>query len=227
MLRKLHGLRIGFVALLLAVSVTSCSAERTAEPIVAQHSSGIVPDDTLEDLVTYGDLAVVFTVVSEQELAPTQVELERGEGTITRQVTARQTSAPLWERPSWSDPVDPPTEWQIADGGWVFNGSERRRIVDADRSDPLEVGHTYVAIRTYSSVGGKPREWFSLQRIPLDDGRVRFSEGTLASLDPTLARLQGMTDKAVGLRLTATPPNVKALPYMELDAAERFQRVVS
>jgi hypothetical protein len=219
---------------LLCLVTTGCTASsRDADQtggaggVVVRHGASMVPADTLQDLVTYGDVAVVVDVVAEAELPPVQADVDRGEGTITRQVTAQQVGAPVWVRPSRSKTAPlPKKEWKAADGGWVFHGAKRTRIVD-EGQDALVVGSRYLAVRTFSTIGGVGApEWISLAYFPLDGGKVRYSQRTLDESSPQLQRLQGATQTAVRSALTTTAPSSAAKPYMELDAFNRYEKAV-
>ena len=116
--------------LLIALLASGCSstsgnlADAANDDVVLVHDSQVVPATTMTDLVTYGDVASVFEVVSEKELPLTREELERGEGVIVRQVRAKQVSGvPAWKRASNGGSATPPTEWNIADGGGSSMGA--------------------------------------------------------------------------------------------------------
>ena len=205
--------------------LAACGNAQSDEEVVLTHGSSIVPDQTIEDLVTYGDVAVVFEVVSESELSPSKEERARGEGTITREVVAQQVGEPVWVRPTRSKSAPRPEKrWEISDGGWLFHGKKRTRML-AEGQDTLVVGSRYLAVRTYSSISGLPPEWFSLTYIPLEDGQVRFSKRALSGSTPDLKRLQGVADDKVADLLDSTKPDPAAVPYMKLDAYERYGKV--
>jgi hypothetical protein len=227
--------RSGLVAVLACLTAAGCASgsggsdqANRADDVIVRHGSTMVPADTLEDLVTYGDVAVVIDVTAETELPATKSDLERGEGTIIRQVTVRQVGSPVWTRPSRSKSApSPKKEWKASDGGWVFHGSKRIRMVD-EGQDTLVVGSRYLAVRTYSTIGGVGApEWISLAYFPLTDGKVRYSKRTLDESATDIQRLQGSTQEAVGSALKATKPSAKAQPYMKLDAFNRYQKAMS
>lgn len=92
--------RLVAVAVAAAVSVIAAGCSPSSERATLADGSSVVPGDTTQDWVTYGDVLVEFTVTEEQRIPATPAEVERGEGTIARQVTAQQACAPLWTRPS-------------------------------------------------------------------------------------------------------------------------------
>lgn len=213
------------LAALLVILSAGCGA---APERVVQSGSNIVPDSTVQDLVTYGDVAVLFTVVAESEVAPTEEEVKRGEGTVTRQVTARQDGGIVWSRPTRDKLASPPaSQWIISDGGWIFHGDKRVRLEVAGRS-PLVVGQQYLAVRTFSSLGGDTEpEWFSLAYMPLKSGKIQFGQDYLQADSGSYAEsIQGLSVPDVARLLRATEPDPKAVPFMQLDAAERYQKTV-
>ncbi|MCW2805785.1 MAG: hypothetical protein JWN06_4002 [Propionibacteriaceae bacterium] len=210
-------------ALTLVVSVTACGAD--PKPIT-QSASTVVPTESLQDLVTYGDVLVKFNVMKETEIPAADDEVKRGEGTTTRQVVASQDGEALWTRPSRKEPgADPPSPWVISDGGWFFTKNERVPLGVEGRA-PLVVGKHYLAVRTFSSLGGDTNsEWFSLAYIPLQGDRVQFDPQFVEDGDSSYARaLQGLTvlEAANLLENSAVDPEVA--PYMDLDAAKRYQK---
>lgn len=209
--------------LISLILVTSCAPDPGE---IYMSGSGVVPARTLQDWATYGDVAVRFRVISEHEVDASDEEKRRGEGTITRQVIARQTGAPFWERAT-RPPSEPPSpaEWTISDGGWAFNGSQRRRLLVGDRP-ALVVGQEYLAIRTLSTIGGvPPKEWFSLVYLPLDGSNtIDVSAQQLKDSMVDAPAIDNISPAALGKLLNSTRPDAKSIPYMELDAYERYQR---
>lgn len=61
-------------ALTLVVSVTACGAD--PKPIT-QSASTVVPTESLQDLVTYGDVLVKFNVMKETEIPAADDEVKR------------------------------------------------------------------------------------------------------------------------------------------------------
>lgn len=216
----------------VVVLVTAFGCGAAPDPIPSHYvASGaqIVPASTAQDLATYGDVAVLFTVASESEVPPTQEEIARGEGTITRLVTAKQSGNVLWSRPSrvMTAEGSPPRSWTIADGGWVFHGKTRTPL-DVEGRARLVVGNQYLAIRTFSSLGGSTApEWFSLCYLPVKGGQVAIDRSMLPADATSFQRnFQGLTMAAAVRTLATTHPDPKAQPYMQLDAAHRYEKTV-
>lgn len=221
--------QVAGAATMLVIGLVGCaSVGAQPQPVRYMHAGAtIVPSETVEDLVTYGDVAVVFTVVEESEVAPTAAEVKRGEGTITRLVTARQDGKPVWTRPSRAKGAPAPaTEWEIADGGWLFHGDKRTRL-ELQGRPRLEVGEQYLAVRTFSSLGGQTEsEWFSLGYIPLAQGRVQIDGRSLPERsDSYLRATQGLSVTSVADLLVGAPPDARAAQFMDLDAAQRYQKI--
>lgn len=213
-----------FASLILLLCL-GCGATPTR---IVQSGSSIVPNSTAQDLVTYGDVAVVFTVVEELEVPPTEAEVARGEGTITRQVTARQEGKAVWSRPTRNKLApEPGAVWTISDGGWVFHGTKRIPL-EVEGRPRLVVGEQYLAVRTFSSLGGETtQEWFSLCYIPLRGGRINIDAKSVKDGSASYLRsLQDLSPAGVGRLLKSTSPDSEATPYMNLDAAHRYARTI-
>lgn len=112
----------------------------------------------------------------------------------------------------------------ISDGGWVFHGKETQPLRVAGR-EPLLVGHDYLAVRTYSTISTDDAEWFSLTYLPLNGGKIE-SSAALLEASATLRELQGLSARGFAERLEATSPDPAAVPYMDLDAFNRYQKSV-
>lgn len=214
------------VGLIAGVS-QGCASTTTS---IVQSGAEVVPTESLQDLVTYGDVAVVFEVTSEATIPPGEDEVRRGEGTITRQVRARQIGEPLWVRPTRDKTAPGPTkEWTISDGGWIFhdgNVDNKVRLEVGGRL-PLVVGQRYLAVRTYSSFGGETEsEWFSLRYIPLKDGRIVIDKSRLdGPADADFDTLQGRSTSDFTQTLIQTDPDSRLANFMHLDAAQRYQKL--
>jgi hypothetical protein len=61
----------------------------------------------------------------------------------------------------------------------------------------------------------------------LENDVVNYPEESLVTLSPELRELQGLSTTAVAALLQATTPDIKAIPFMDLDAFERYQRITS
>lgn len=216
------------LVLAVLIALAGCSLTHPAQPQqpISESGATIVPLETKQDWVTYGDVLMAFRVTSEKEIPPSKEEVDRGEGTITRQVTAQQSEGDvLWTRPSRSsDQPLPVSTWTIADGGWIFHGNDRQPLTVAGR-EPLTVGGEYIAIRTFARIGGDDtREWFSMQYLPVQDARIHFSDTSV--LIPDLKSVQDLSVTDFIAMLNKVPPDPRAVPYMSLDPVDRYHRVV-
>ena len=88
MYARIRGLAAIAMVTLVTLLVAACGSSRD-EMIVAASSSSVVPMETLEDWVTYGDHLVELTVLDERRIPPTEEEMQRGEGTIGRRITVK------------------------------------------------------------------------------------------------------------------------------------------
>jgi hypothetical protein len=98
--------------------------------------------------------------------------------------------------------------------------------LEVDGRSPLVVGGHYLAVRTFSSLGGDTRsEWFSLAYLPLAGDRVEFDSKLLEDDNAGYATsLHGLTAPEVANVLEKSAVDPEVAPYMDLDAAERYQR---
>lgn len=214
-------------AAVLAFSAAACTAE--PRPPIVQSASTVVPVESLQDLATYGDVLVSFRAEKEIEIPATEAELQRGKGTTTRQVVASQEGNALWTRPSRGElQPAPPAQWVISDGGWFFTSDEKVPLVIEGRP-PLVVGERYLAVRTFSSLGGDTKpEWFSLAYLPIRGDIVQLDSLLSKGSAPSYANLlNGLAVPAVANLLNKTPVDAEVKPYMELDAAKRYQKKFS
>jgi hypothetical protein len=101
-------------AIATIIGLAACGHSETptrAEDVLLGRGADHLPNRTASDWVTYADHVVVATATGEQEVAPTQQEVERGEGTFGRTVALRVDKV-LWSR---SDVPRP------APDTWVYN----------------------------------------------------------------------------------------------------------
>jgi hypothetical protein len=191
-------------------------------------ADSVVPVDTFQDWVTYGDYLVEFVVVSEESIPPSKEELDRGKGTIGRRITI-QLSKPLWTRRTLRNGLKAPSTIVTGGGFWAFHGKTEQRVRINNR-DWLEVNSRYLAILSYideeyavnpkKSPSSASPHWGPLTWMSYDGGMVRSTSATQlrnAVIGTTGSQLAGI--------LAATQPDPDAAPYMSEDPALRYQHV--
>ena len=213
----------------VALSTTGCvsTPQRTGD--VAAQSSGVIPTDSLEDWVTYGDDLAPFTVKSVREGEPDPEERERKEGTISREMTI-SIDEPLWSRPTASGEVRLPSELTTGAGFYVFHGEDRQRAIVEGRPW-LEQDEKYLGIFNFMDPelknqmpdpGKGDPVWGPIVWMHMDDeGRV---DEVFNPDEPSTKELVGKTAKEVAAVLQETEPDPKASRYMDDDPAVRYQR---
>lgn len=147
-------------------------------------TSDHLPNESATDWVTYADHVVVVTPVSEQDVAPAEEEITRGEGVIDRMV-ALQVKDVLWSRSKSTQPA--PSEFDWLAWGWQFSdGDTSNRVQIAGEDAPrLELGHQYImalvweAARCSPGDDRVPAQWRGLgadSNIPYDDNIIGQGE---------------------------------------------------
>ncbi|MCG0288031.1 hypothetical protein [Streptomyces sp. PSAA01] len=163
----------------LAVSDRDEATARTEDVIVGQGADHL-PNRSASDWVTYADHVVVVSATGEKEIAPTQQEVERGEGTVGLTV-ALTVDKVVWSRPDAHRPA--PDTWEYSAMGWQFQGGDtgnrtKMALVDQPRVEP---GHRYVmAIRWEAATCSPGDDPEPAQRRGLGEGsEVPFDAGVI------------------------------------------------
>ncbi|MBO3681968.1 hypothetical protein J5X86_44525 [Streptomyces sp. NEAU-YJ-81] len=151
--------------------------------------------------MTYADHVLVVSATREKEIAPTQQEVERGEGTVGRTV-ALTVDKVLWSRPDAPRPA--PDTWEYSAMGWQFQdgdtGNRTKMALDQPRVEP---GHRYVmAIRWEAATCSpgddpEPARWQGLgegSEVPFDAGVI--GQGELEGRPRTAAQARSAKLKA-------------------------------
>lgn len=213
---------------------TGGEASREGNAVMG-HGAAAIPDTTLTDWVTYSDQLVVWTATDEVrgEVDPDDKAVD--EGLIPRLVTVK-TDKIVWSRPGLASELKKgPGELQIANGGWVFHGSDEKPFLMDDQTQ-MEVGQQYVAVVSYADLSlfgsSTPRpdadgpEWIGMDWFKLDNGVIdpKAALGDPKGL-PARAAIAGLTTTAAATVLSATTIDPKAKPYMDLDPMLRVRKV--
>ncbi|MFJ4011090.1 hypothetical protein [Streptomyces sp. NPDC090026] len=152
--------------------------------VLLAEGSDRLPNQTAEDWVTYADHVVIVSATSEQEVAPDQVEIDRGEGLIGRNVNLKVDKV-LWSRDGALKAA--PKTWEYPTLGWQFKDDDldnRQKMAMAD-SPRLEKGHSYIMAIMWEAAQcpegdeKEPAGWFGLgegSEIPYDNGIIGNGE---------------------------------------------------
>ncbi len=186
------------------------------------------PDSTARDWVTYADHLAIVHVTAE---TPGAKDVDVGDpatGIQARSVTV-QVNQVLWSRAT--APRLPTTmTWSAA--GWTYdaNGREKTYWWGYPR---LEVGHTYVSPITYwrydTPEDDTWAEFTPRGVLPYDDGVLGQGETTPCANPqwaPVAEKMIGERADALADVLRQTKPDQRAVPYMDLNQSERYQRAV-
>ncbi len=228
---------LGVILAALCLLATSCGGE-PRPAAVAGNDQKVLPSETLQDWVTYGDRLVVVEATAESASPISEGERESGEGYSSRQVSMKIITT------HWSSPetdrtreLETPTELTTANGGSVVKG-KTRKPVRFDGETYATVGQPYLALLTYSSIAltvdpqtravtrfEKP-SWTIGALVPLEDGLVAPADDPDGEDSPVRAKLAALTPEASGELLGKTEPDPAASEYAALDPVARYQNVV-
>lgn len=210
------------IAVVVAVLAAGCTPQH---PGVIMEGAQAFPGESVQDWVTYGDVAVTFTVISEREIPPTPAEVERGEGTITRMVTVERKGDPSWSRPSRAkDAATMPNQWEIANGGWLFHGDEKLPLFSSGLPT-FVVGEEYLAVEAYSTCFSDHGEWVGVTFLPLQNGVITWPERASTRPVAGAAAVEGKSALELAAVLATTKGDPRAEKYMALDPCDRWQKV--
>ena len=198
---------VGIAVAALAAPAADPGGQAAAEEVVLGQGSDLFPSVTAADWVTYADHVIVVEAVSEEAIAPTAEELERGEGVIGRTV-ALSIEEVLWSRED--APVAAPSTWAYSALGWHFNEGDTTDVVEMALADfpRVEVGHQYVmAIRWQAAICDDDGEFTQAQWLGLGEGsEIPYdadtigngeSEGTVQDAAAFIAAAEDEPDQGV------------------------------
>lgn len=189
-------------------------AESRPPASITVSGSGRLPDYSATDWVTYGDFAVLVTVVSEQPHPLDPGALETGEGIRLREVTLRVDKT-LWSSPRPETQV--PATFDYLSYGWLYKGDQElseSATMAGEKMPRLEVGHDYVMALDYVGCADSAlTTWRSLgeySMVPADDGVIGQGElegRAVTPTDPAYSTPEGLDpslrDSLVGRHLDA------------------------
>lgn len=208
------GLLSGFLAVVLLQGDASSESSVGTQFV---HGADRRPDTTASDWVTYADYVVVVTPVSDTELPPTAIEVERGEGLILRKLELRVDEV-LWRRPGRVAAAPETFTWTAH--GWQFSDNDpANRVEMAARDEPrVETGHSYVMAIVHTPARCSPGDfspagWRGLGTdsiIPFDggvlgqgeeEGETRSAAASRAKVKPDEPNFS-LEDRVVGTSKT-------------------------
>ena len=194
------------------------SATPTTESQVPFPSDGGLarwPHETLTDWVSYGDVAVVATVIDAAEIAPS-TEIAKHGGLVGRTITVRRDQV-VWQHPA---APDPPETFEFVDYGWIIHDGARTPFTDRG-TVRLEVGEQYLLLVAQLSDEG----WFPVHPstvLGLTSDRTDIApEGAV----PAARAVGGLSVDAIGSALSTAPPDPVAEANRHLDIQSRWWTV--
>lgn len=120
---------------------TSVLVGRSREPLEI-HQQIAVPDSSVEDWVTYGDMVVTVTVESETELEADQRTQERGKGYVGRQITVNIDNV-LWKSKRGVGQLREGSKLEMLAWGWIYDNGELLPV-RGEGSVRMDVGSAYL-----------------------------------------------------------------------------------
>lgn len=228
---------LGVAFMALCVFLSACGADGESPASVAGNEQKVLPVETIEDWVTYGDRLVVVEATAERASPISEAEREQGEGYSVRQVSMKVIST-YWSSPETkrTRELKTPTEFTAPNGGSLVKG-KTRKPVRFDGETYAQVGQQYLALLTHSSIAlmvdpstrsvsefEKP-SWRVGALLPLKDGVVAPEDDSDGEGPPAHSKLATLTPDASGELLSTTEPDPAAAQYTDLDPVARYQNV--
>ena len=206
---------------------SSCAAQDVDQDFAVVEALGGLPYETASDITTYGDVALVFSVVSERafENADIQPRADGSAGTIpppelaledgyVGRVVRVEVESVVWD----SGRADIPKTFEFVDLGYQVTKGERRPVVGAS-GVRLEISNKYVGV--FSLNGDRLAPMNPNALYELHNGRlVRPADGN-GSHVPGPPELGELSISKIAKLLAGTPVHPYALPYMTEQAGTR------
>lgn len=196
----------------------------SSEAVASGDGAAPFPSYTVQDLVTYGDHAVVLTVMASEALEFEPLH-PSGAGRTSRKIQLRVDDV-LWS--SRLAPA-PPESFEIVTLGWVRTGPGEERKMTMGRPWLLD-GHSYFAVLYTLKPSGEPTLSIGPTGavLPMDGGVI--GEGEYLGPQPSAAYtvvddLYGSTADRAAQLLSSTAPDPRAAPFMDLPADDRYTMV--
>ncbi|NLD75600.1 MAG: hypothetical protein GX643_02940 [Acidimicrobiales bacterium] len=195
------------VALILVCGVASCGSDPDDAAVLASFESR-VPVETLEDVVTYSDAAVLARLTSQREGTS-----EPDEGGYTPAVNTFEFIDWVW------DPgrMELGESFEMEGLGWVGGHAKRPMIVE--NVPRMEVGEVYVLLPAPEADGALD--------APSPDGYLPIVDGkaVVSGDDPQdfKRRVAGLTIDEIKHLLEGAQPHAEAAPYLERAPEARWE----
>ncbi len=225
---------LGFAVLTVGAVGVAVAVTNSAAP-VRLHGSEMLPAESAQDWVTYGDHLVVFTVEAESRGPFVPDEEGSRKGTVERLLDTKTLDI-AWSRPGARE-FD--SNLELSWGGWFIDGNDEREFL-YDPAVRLLVGGTYVGMMTYIEIPDEKPFWAFLSTsalVPAEGGQVGNGNDELITngrpFEPgdsgfeVLDVAWGGTIIELAALLESTDPDPAAVPYMDIPAVERFQRTAA
>jgi hypothetical protein len=216
------------VALVVVMAAAACGSSGDPE---FRTVSGLasLPNQSLEDWVSYGDAVAVVRIASEEgESSLSAEEQASGEGLTVRHVTAAVESI-VWTAAGRT--ADPPSTFSIDAPGWIYSDSGKHPYVMED-GNRLEVGEKYLMpIGLFDADGWKPIGFGvrltddDLLRVDAADQRTAAEQGPAGVEPAATLELSGLTVDTAAAKIAATAPDPVAKQFADLDPQARFREV--
>lgn len=205
------------------MAAVGCGGQGENRATIEADSKAVLPNERLQDWVSYGDAVVVVRLISQTTSSTTPEEKAAGEGITSRKVVAEVVKV-LWTRRA-EEKV--PDRLGLITFGSVVRGGQQTPI--AGDSARLAIGSSYLM-----PIVNWPRPqpgWAPLydgQIFAWSDGRVDpdAAQGSEIANGPSAAaQVAGKSGDQIAALLRATPPDPVAAANADLDAEARFDEV--
>lgn len=209
-----------------SASVTAQPAAAPTVEVVTAQGLDRLPSATLTDWVTYADHVAIVRFDSSRAIAPTQEELDAGEGFIPRATTFSVVRV-LWSR---KDAPPAPTTLELGIDGWTFEGDNKRPLRVEGQPAIDKLGTEYLMpisyLRKDETTLADFWAYLSVSSIlPVADGLVAHVTSAAGEVVPAATKaVAGLPLAKVTALLNAQRPDPFAAPFASDPPTTRFNR---
>ena len=219
------GVILAMVAVVALVTHRLSSSAADGPSVIVADADFLLPGDTLQDWVTYGDALAQVSVIDERRLPVSPGDKDRAY--VPRGIRLHVDRV-LWTRSSTVPSVPSVLRWSL--DGWTTIQGNRQVLLRVDSEPLMEVGKTYLAVITHlpDRAGRAFHGWIPLNDaalVPVAGGRLDVGDSVVSrSRDPHNYRqsLAGRPVSALVSDIQGASPDPKAAPYMRLPADQRY-----